>query len=82
MTRCENTVSTCPNCGSEPSVLPDPDAEPTISVERASELLGFSRDAVYEALRNGTFPVPVIKLGAQKVRIPTRPLLALLGKST
>jgi hypothetical protein len=41
-------------------------------------MLGIGRSLAYEAVRNGTFPVPVIKVGARYV-IPRAPLEALLG---
>jgi excisionase family DNA binding protein len=57
-------------------VLPDPTKEPTISVDRAGELLGVSRGSAYEAVRRGE--VPSIRIG-HRVVVPTAALLKLLG---
>lgn len=40
--------------------LPDPDAEPTISVPRAGRILGMSKNAAYAAARDGRFPTVAI----------------------
>jgi len=54
---------------------------PTISVEEAGGLLGLSRPSAYAAagryLETGE-GLPVLKFG-RKLRVPTAPLLALLG---
>ncbi len=56
---------------------------PTISVEEAGAILGLSRPSAYAAahsyLETGS-GIPVLKLG-RKLRVPTAPLLALLGVS-
>ena len=49
---------------------------PTISVERAGELLGISRRSAYRAAANGE--LPSVKLG-RRILVPTARLLALLG---
>jgi excisionase family DNA binding protein len=49
--------------------IPDPVAEPTISVERAAKVLGVGKDAVYAALERGDWPC--IRVG-RRVVIPTR----------
>ncbi len=51
---------------------------PTCSAEEAISALGGHRTAGYKALQDGTFPVPAYKIGA-RWRVPTRPLLELLG---
>jgi predicted DNA-binding transcriptional regulator AlpA len=51
---------------------------PTLSAEEAIQLLGCGRTAGYQALKNGTFPVPAWKVGARWY-VPTAPLLKLLG---
>ena len=56
--------------------LPDPNDEPTISVERAGELLGISRGLAYAQARGGE--IPTIRLGKRLV-VPTAALLRLLG---
>jgi predicted DNA-binding transcriptional regulator AlpA len=40
--------------------LPDPAAEPTITIPRAGRILGMSRNAAYAAARDGRFPVIAI----------------------
>ena len=51
---------------------------PTIGVPTAARLLGISRGSAYELLRTGAFPTGVLRFG-RRIRIPTRPLLQLLG---
>jgi excisionase family DNA binding protein len=55
--------------------VPDPTNEPTVSVERAGQLLGISRGSAYEAVRRGE--VPSIRIG-RRVVVPTAALLRLL----
>ena len=56
--------------------LPDPVTEPTISVDRAAELLGIGRASAYKAANTGD--LPVIRIG-HRMRVPTARVLALLG---
>ncbi|MEX0784468.1 MAG: helix-turn-helix domain-containing protein [Dehalococcoidia bacterium] len=49
----------------------------TVSVEEAARMLGIGRSLAYEAVRTGTFPTRVIKIGTRYV-IPRAPLEALL----
>jgi excisionase family DNA binding protein len=49
-----------------------------LNVEQAAEVLGLSRTAAYELIRNGEWPTPVFRLG-RLIRIPTAPVLRLLG---
>jgi excisionase family DNA binding protein len=51
---------------------------PVLDVPTAAALLGMSRTAVYELIRTGQWPTPVFRLG-KLIRIPTAPLLELLG---
>jgi excisionase family DNA binding protein len=51
---------------------------PTVDVPAAAELLGIHPDSLYSAIRDGESPVQVIKVG-RRLRIPTAPLLKLLG---
>lgn len=53
-------------------------AATTCDVETAGRALGMGRAAAYGAVRDGRFPVPVLRLG-QRLRVPTGPLLAVLG---
>lgn len=58
--------------------LPDPAERPTLSVTEACEILGVSTKTAYEMIRRDEWPTPVLHLG-RAIRIPTRPLLALVG---
>ncbi len=50
----------------------------TMSVAKAAELLGISRNQAYELIRRAEFPVSVLRLG-RRLRVPTSPLLKVLG---
>ncbi len=50
----------------------------TLSLPEAARLLGIGRTHAYTLAGHGEFPVPVIRLG-RIVRVPTAPLLTLLG---
>ncbi|MER5608897.1 excisionase family DNA-binding protein [Micromonospora tulbaghiae] len=58
--------------------LPDPQVEPTISVERAAILLGVGRGTAYRAAQTGE--IPAVRVGARYV-IPTGQFLAKFGLS-
>jgi len=47
----------------------------------AARALGIGRSAAYELVRSDRWPTPVLHLG-HRIRIPTEPLLVLLGLST
>jgi len=49
----------------------------TVTVEEAARLLGIGRSLAYEAVRNGSFPVPIIRVGARYL-IPRAALERLL----
>jgi predicted DNA-binding transcriptional regulator AlpA len=49
-----------------------------IDIATAAQVLGIGRSAAYELVRCGQWPTPVLRLG-KLIRIPTRPLLELLG---
>jgi hypothetical protein len=51
---------------------------PTLDLVDAARLLGIGRTLAYEMVREETWPTPVIRTG-RKIRIPTAPLLMLLG---
>jgi predicted DNA-binding transcriptional regulator AlpA len=53
---------------------------PTLSLTEAALLLGIGRTSAYQMAAAGTFPVPVLRLG-RSIRVPTAPLLHLLGLS-
>jgi predicted DNA-binding transcriptional regulator AlpA len=54
------------------------DLPPAVDVQTAAAVLGLSRTAAYELIRVGGWPTPVLRLG-RLIRVPTAPLLALLG---
>lgn len=58
------------------AALPDPETEPTVSVERAGQVIGISRGSAYEGVRRGE--IPSIRIG-HRVLIPTAALLRLVG---
>lgn len=49
-----------------------------IDVPTAADVLGVGKTAAYELIRCGEWPTPFFRLG-KLIRIPTAPLLALLG---
>ncbi|MFJ1537727.1 helix-turn-helix domain-containing protein [Micromonospora chalcea] len=60
----------------EPRSLPDPQAEPTISVPRAASILGISRAHAYGIAKAGE--IPTIRVGSRYV-VPTARFLAHYG---
>ena len=52
-----------------------------VDVPTAAEALGLSRTSAYELIRTGAWPTPVFRLG-RLIRVPTAPLLTLLGIET
>lgn len=69
----------------EPSSRPRPQSlrtlPPVLDVETAARLLGIGRTTAYKIIADGSWPTPVLRLGTA-IRLPTAPLLALLGWST
>jgi predicted DNA-binding transcriptional regulator AlpA len=51
-----------------------------VDVPTAAALLGVGRTAAYELIRTDRWPTPVLHLG-KLIRIPTAPLLQLVGVS-
>ena len=51
---------------------------PVLDLVTAAELLGIGRTASYQLVRENQFPVPVLRIG-RLIRVPTAPLLQLLG---
>lgn len=47
----------------------------------AARVLGIGRTTAYAMVRTGRWPTPVLRVG-NRIRIPTAPLLDLLGLST
>ena len=58
-------------------MLPDPATRPVLTAEEAFAELGIDRGTGYKAIRDGTFPVPVIRVG-RIIRVPTAALRRLL----
>lgn len=49
-----------------------------VDLPTAAEVLGVGRSCAYELVRTGDWPTPVLRFG-RLIRIPTGPLLELLG---
>ena len=49
-----------------------------VTAEEAFELLDIDRTTGYKAIRDGTFPLPVLRIG-RSIRIPAIALAELLG---
>lgn len=66
---------------STPALMPVLDelrsGPPTVSVERAAELLGISRAYAYQRIKSGE--MPVVRLGVRRVRISALWLLRTLS---
>jgi predicted DNA-binding transcriptional regulator AlpA len=58
-------------------MLPDPAVRPVLTAEEAFAELGVDRSTGYKAIRDGTFPVPIIRVG-RIIRVPTAALRRLL----
>ena len=54
---------------------------PTLDVTTAGQLLGIGRSLAYDLVRRNEWPTPVLHIG-KLIKIPTAPLLALLGSTT
>lgn len=59
-------------------MIPDPAVRPALSAEEAFAELGIDRSTGYRAIRAGTFPLEVIRVG-RLIRVPTAALMHLLG---
>ena len=53
---------------------------PTLDLVDAARLLGIGRTLAYEMVREETWPTPIVRAG-RRIRVPTIPLLQLLGAS-
>jgi predicted DNA-binding transcriptional regulator AlpA len=51
---------------------------PTVDLATAATMLGIGRTVSYELVRTGQFPVRILRIG-RLIRVPTAPLLQLLG---
>jgi len=56
--------------------LPDPRVEPTLTVERAGQVMGMGRAAAYAAVQRGE--IPALRFG-RRIVVPTAKLLEILG---
>ncbi len=52
--------------------------KPLLSVEEAALLLGETRSTLYRAIKAGSFPLPIFRIG-QRIRIPRRSVERLLA---
>ena len=59
------------------AMIPDPAIRPVMTAEEAFAELGIDRSTGYKAIRDGTFPLPVIRVG-RLIRVPTAALRRLL----
>lgn len=50
----------------------------TITVQPLAKELGCSPSSIYAAIKDGTFPFPVIRIG-ERIVIPTAPIREALG---
>lgn len=57
--------------------LPDPETQPTLTVAEAAVLFDVSRTTAYDAIKRGTWPTDVVRIG-NVVRIPTAHALHVL----
>ena len=76
------STAATPSCGSPSSprsrrVLPDPATRPCLSADEAFGGSGIDRTTGYRAIQEGTFPMPVIRVG-RLIRVPTPALRQLL----
>lgn len=51
---------------------------PVVDLPTAAKVLGLGRSAAYELVREGEWPTPILRLG-RLIRVPTAPLLELIG---
>jgi predicted DNA-binding transcriptional regulator AlpA len=51
---------------------------PVLDLPTAARLLGIGRTAACQLVKSNEWPTPVIRVG-RLIRVPTAPLLALLG---
>lgn len=58
-------------------MIPDPATRACVTAEEAFAELGIDRTTGYRSIKDGTFPVPVIRVG-RLIRVPTAALRRLL----
>ncbi len=59
------------------AMIPNPSERPMMTAEEAFAELGINRDTGYRAIRDGTFPVTIIRVG-RLIRVPTMALRRVL----
>jgi predicted DNA-binding transcriptional regulator AlpA len=59
------------------TLIPDPTIRACVTADEAFAELGIDRTTGYRAIKEGTFPVPVIRVG-RLIRVPTAALRQLL----
>jgi len=52
-----------------------------VDLRTAAAALDIGRTVAYELVRTGQWPTPILRLGC-RIKVPTAPLLELLGVST
>ena len=58
--------------------IPDPAQQPFMDVGPVAEIFGIGRSLAYDQIRQGTFPLPVVRFG-HRIKIPTRAVLEAAG---
>ncbi len=61
----------------EVPLIPDPTTRACVTADEAFAELGIDRTTGYRSIKDGTFPIPVIRVG-RLIRIPTAALRRLL----
>lgn len=61
-------------------MIPDPSIRACLTADEAFAELGIDRTTGYRAIKEGTFPVPVIRVG-RLIRVPTAALRTLLHQT-
>ncbi len=57
--------------------LPNPETHPFISADEAFAILGIDRKTGYRAIREGSFPVAVVRVG-RLIRVPSSQIVRLV----
>ena len=68
------------NAGAVSNTLPGGRVAAVVDLVTAAKWLGIGRTVAYQLVRQGRWPSPVLRLGHQ-IKVPTGPLLELLGLS-
>lgn len=59
-------------------MIPDPATRACVTADEAFAELGIDRTTGYRAIKEGTFPVPCIRVG-RLLKVPTAPLVRMLS---